>query len=155
MADHLSDDFRFLRLAPFDALRRNINQTFADFTNGVGFMPIPLDEATYGPRAEMHDNSRQTTISIELPGVDLKDISVQVTDNTIVVAGSKRPKFEAHEGDRYRSERSFGTFYRAFFLPSAVDADLVDARLDKGVLTIKVPLPAEHHRDVKKISIKT
>jgi len=155
MTNYLSDDLRFPRLAPFDALRRNINQAFADFTVGVGFMPTPLDEATYDPKAEMHQTGAQTTIRIELPGVDLKDISLQVTDDTIEVAGAKRCEVEVNDGDHYHSERSFGAFYRAFALPFAVDADAVDASFDKGVLTIKVPAPADHRRDVQKIAIQT
>jgi len=155
MTNYLSDDLRFPRLAPFDALRRNINQAFTDFTKGVGFVPTPLDEARYDPKADMHATGAQTTIRIELPGVDLKDISVQVTDDTIEVAGTKRCEVEVDDGDSYHSERSFGAFYRAFTLPFAVDADMVDASFDKGLLTIRVPSPAENRRDVQKIAIKT
>lgn len=154
---NLSDELRFPRLAPFDALRRNIDQVFADFTHGVGFVPTPLDEAAYEfrPKAELHESGAITTIRIELPGVDLKDISLQVTHDTIEVTGEKRCEVETQEGDLYHSERSFGAFSRQFTLPFAVDADAVEASFDNGVLTIRVPIPPQHRDEPRRVAIQS
>jgi HSP20 family protein len=145
------------RLAPFDALRRSIDQVFADFSKGVGFVPTPLDAARYDfyPHAELHDNGIKATIRIELPGVEPTDVSVQVTDDLIEVTGEKKSEFESRDGDRYNSERSFGTFYRAFTLPFGIDAERVEATLDKGVLRITMPVRPDDRSDPKRISIST
>lgn len=81
----------------------------------------------------MHDKGSATKIRLGLPGVDPNDVAIQAIDDTIEVSGEKRPESEAKIGDRYRSERTFGSFFRAFTMPSAIDPDKVEATFDKGV----------------------
>ena len=153
----LNDGPSLPRLAPFDQLRRSIDQVFTDFTGGVGFVPTPLDAAQYDfrPAAEVHDNGARTTIRIELPGVEVGDISLTVTGDMIEVAGQKKSETEWREGERYRSERSFGSFYRAFALPFPVDSNSVSADFEKGVLTISVPVPSPAATAARTIAIKS
>ncbi|HVY50678.1 MAG TPA: Hsp20/alpha crystallin family protein [Devosia sp.] len=158
MANPMTDLAPVPRLAPFDSLRRQIDQVFADFTKGVGFTPLSLDEADYEfrPDAELHDDGARTTIRVELPGVDVKDVSVQATNDVLEISGEKRSETKTKKGDRYRSERTFGSFYRAFQFPFAIDPGKVEASFDKGVLTVTLPTPAGGPAAAgKKIAIKS
>jgi HSP20 family protein len=150
----LTDPSTFSRLMPFDRLRREIDQVFSDFgKTGIGYTPS-LDDADFMPSAELHDNGKETTIRVELPGVDQKDVSIEVTDDTIEISGEKKSETQAKDGDRYRTERSFGAFYRAFELPYMIDAGKVVAKFDKGVLTVRIPKPANAQPETKKIAIQ-
>jgi len=145
------------RLAPFDSLHRYIDQTFSDLTRGLGFTPLSLDSArfAYHPSADLHDNGEVTTIRVELPGVDIADVNVEVSDGSIEISGEKKSETETKDGDRYRSERIFGSFYRAFAVPFAIDPDQVEASFDKGVLTVKFPTAGGAQPPARKIAIKS
>lgn len=144
-----------LRLAPISSLRRQIDDVFTDFSKGLGFTPLSLDEADYEfrPKADVHDDGSTTTLRLELPGIEIKDVTLEVIDDTLAVSGEKKIETKINEGDRYRSERSFGTFYRAFSFAFPIDAGKVEATFDKGILTIKVPTSAERPA-ARKIAIK-
>lgn len=143
-------------LAPFSFLQKEIDRVFKDFAQGVGFNPVSLDEADFDfrPAAELHENGTEATIRVELPGVDQKDVDVSVVDDTIEISGEKKSQTEAKDGDKYRSERTFGSFYRSFTLPYSIDAKKVDATFDKGVLTVKIGKPAGAVSKGTKIAIK-
>lgn len=142
------------RPASLNTLHRQLYQIFSDMRR-VGFTPMSLDEAQYDfrPNAEVHEAEGTTTIRVELPGVNLDDITIEVTDNALEISGHKGMQSAIVDGDRYRTERSFGSFRRAFVLPFPIDADAVDAAFDKGVLTIEIPTPDETDAGTKTIAI--
>jgi HSP20 family protein len=93
------------------------------------------------------------TIDVELPGVTADDVDVElVGPDTLVVRGTKRDARDAREarGDGFIfSERTFGSFQRAFQIPGDVDTDRIDADFADGVLTIQLPRKAEAARSIK------
>src|SRR5690606_7548238 len=126
---------------------------FSEFGNGFGFpksfwedgmrMPAVWGDGKVMPSLEMHEANGKVTISAELPGVDEKDIDVSVDDQLLTISGEKKSEVEHKDGDRYRSERSYGKFSRSVTLPFAIDPDKVEARFDKGVLKLTIDKPAE------------
>jgi HSP20 family protein len=92
-------------------------------------------------------------LTVEVPGLDQKDVEVKVTDGLLTVSGEKR--FEKEERDKtYRVvERGYGSFSRAIELPPGVKAEDIKASLDKGVLKVTVPTPAKP--EPKKIEVST
>src|SRR3954469_25809453 len=83
-------------LKPLDKLHREVGRIFSDFNEALGFRPLSLDQADYAfrPHAELHESDATTTIRVELPGVDPKDIEISVTDDTIEIAGEKKSETE-------------------------------------------------------------
>lgn len=140
---------------PMDALRRRIDRLFADF--GADLPSRAAEAGSFGfvPDAEIHEGESEVTVRLELAGVDPGDIDITVADRTIEVSGQKKAETAHREGEFYRSERSFGSFSRAFTLGFSIPVDTVDARFDKGVLTIRIPKPAGARETARKIAIRS
>ncbi len=68
-----------------------------------------------------------------------EEIDVKLSDNTITISGEKKKEEKVEKKDFYRMERSYGSFTRAFRLPSEVQADKVKAQFKDGILEIRVP----------------
>ena len=142
---------------PFFRLQHEMNQLFNDaFT---GFMTPPafrgeFDEARL-PRIDVHEAGDAVEIEAELPGVDEKDLDVQVNDNFLTIRGEK--KFERKddkEGAWRVTERSYGSFSRSLTLPFAVDPQSVEATFKNGVLKLTLPKPAEARTEARRIAVK-
>jgi len=109
----------------------------------------PFDHA---PRAEVQENGKSYTISIELPGLDQKDIKVLVEDDMLTVSGEKH--VEHSDEKTHYTERSYGSFTRAFTLPTDADRDGITADFAKGVLTLHVPKTANGKARAKQIEVR-
>ncbi|WP_232232482.1 Hsp20/alpha crystallin family protein [Cupriavidus sp. amp6] len=86
--------------------------------------------------------------------MDEKDIEVKLANGGLTIKGEKREEKEEKEKDYYLRERCFGSFERYFQLPDGVDADKIEARFNKGVLTITLPKTVEAQSAAKKIPVK-
>ena len=91
------------------------------------------------PASEASADTKDYRISLELPGVDEKDIDITVNAGVVTVKGEKKTSREEKGETWYFSERQYGAFSRSFRLPSDADETAVKAELKKGVLTVTVP----------------
>ena len=107
------------------------------------------------PAIDMSEDEKAYKISAELPGIDAKDIDVSVSGDMLVLKGEKRQEKEEKDKNYHFSERSYGSFQRAFELPESVDRNKVAADFSKGVLTVTLPKTAEAQRPAKKIEVKS
>lgn len=115
-------------------------------------MPMAGGGFDWSPSVDVAESDGSVVIKAELPGLEAKDIDVDVTGNVLTLKGEKKMD-EEKEGERvYRRERFHGTFQRSFRLPAGVESDKVDANFKNGVLTITVPKSEESRQ--KKIEIK-
>jgi len=103
----------------------------------------------------MSEDEKAYKISAELPGIDAKDIDVSVSGDMLVLKGEKRQEKEEKDKNYHFSERSYGSFQRAFELPASVDRNKVAADFSKGVLTISLPKTVEAQKPAKKIEVKS
>ena len=102
------------------------------------------DELSLGawqPVVDMFENDDKIVIKAELPGVDKKDISVDVKDRVLTLSGERNYDHEVKEENYYRRESAYGKFKRAFNLPADVDPDKIKADFKDGVLKIELPKP--------------
>ncbi len=118
-------------------------------TNG---QPRALRAFEHAPRVEVQENGKTYTISVELPGLDQKDVKVLVEDDTLTISGEKH--VERTDEKTHYSERSYGSFTRAFTLPSDADRNGITANFAKGVLTLQIPKSANGHERAKEIEVK-
>jgi HSP20 family molecular chaperone IbpA len=91
------------------------------------------------PPMDMAEDEKSITLRVDVPGLGPEDVDVEVSGNRLTVRGSRQ---EEHKDDRrgvYRHERRSGSFVRTVTLPSYADGGNVEARYDKGVLTITMP----------------
>ena len=95
----------------------------------------------WNPLVDIYDEKDHMVITAELPGVDKKDIVIDVKDRILTLKGERSDDNEVKEGDFYRRERSYGKFERAFTLPMDVDPDKISATYKEGVLKLEIPKP--------------
>ena len=102
------------------------------------------------PAVDVHETEKAYTLSFDLPGVNPKDVKIEVENGTLTVAGTRT--FEQAEGTNPRRlERVSGAFQRSFRLRAKVDQDAIQAKYKDGVLTIELPKAPEAVR--REISI--
>ena len=134
-------------MKPYGAgLRSRSRRNSSDGGTGQGFGVVAF------PALNVWEGGDQVSVEAELPGLDLKDLEIYVTGgNQLTLKGERRPTLP-ERGLWHRQERNFGPFSRTLALPFAVDADKVDARLENGVLTVKL---AKHESaKPRKIAVK-
>ena len=100
-----------------------------------------LSLGTWHPVVDMYDEDDRVVIKAELPGVDKKDIAIDVKDRILTLSGERTYDNEVKEENYYRRERAYGKFQRAFSLPADVDSDKIKADFEDGLLKIEVPKP--------------
>jgi HSP20 family protein len=95
------------------------------------------------PRMDLAESADDVALKVELPGVDPKEVNIQVTGNVLTVSGERKQEKEEKKRDYHYAERSFGSFRRSVQLPGTVDAEKVDATFNNGVLTVKLAKRAD------------
>jgi HSP20 family protein len=95
------------------------------------------------PPVDLVEADEHYVLKADLPGLSEKDVSIEVQDGTLTISGERKAEHEAREQGWYRIERSFGSFNRSLTLPDGVDPDGISASFDSGVLSVRIPKPAE------------
>jgi HSP20 family protein len=131
---------RFEPFRELSTLQDRINRAFRESRSGND---DSLTTSSFAPAVDVYEDEHTVTLKIEVPGIDEKDIHVQVENNTLTVHGERKIEKEEKEENYRRVERHYGSFTRTFTLPTTVDSDSVSATYDKGVLKIALPKKAE------------
>jgi len=128
----------------FRRLQRDMNRLFGDFAG--------LTAREY-PAVNLWTGDEVVVLTAEMPGVEATDLDIAVHDNTLTLRGLRKAD-TLQEGETYhRQERGSGGFVRSVQLPFAVEADKVEAKLEKGIL--RLTLPRTEAEKPKKIEVKT
>lgn len=98
-----------------------------------------VESASWIPPVDLLETETSFVFTAELPGLDKKDLDISLEDNVLTVSGERTFNKESENDNYHRVERAYGTFRRAFSLPTGVDADKVDAKFKDGLLTLSVP----------------
>jgi HSP20 family protein len=108
---------------------------FQDTVNRL--LSEPSSARPWAPPVDILENENELVIKADVPAVELKDIDIQIENNTLTLRGER--KFEPNGGGYHRIERGYGSFVRAFTVPSTVDSEKVRADYQNGVLTVTLP----------------
>ena len=106
------------------------------------------------PNADITESETAYTITVELAGMDEKDVELVLDEGMLTLKGEKKEDHEEHEKNYQLSERRFGSFQRAFRLPASVDEGKVSAKFAKGVLHVTLPKSKEAQLKQRKVPIK-
>jgi HSP20 family protein len=143
---------------PFDLMRffdQEMDRMFNDW--GVGrWYPwnyLPREAALWTPKMEIEERGGKLFVRAELPGLKKNDVQVQITDEALVIEGERKLEENKEEGGYYRSERSYGRFFRTFALPAGIDAKTAKASFTDGVLQVTFDLPVETEPEARKLEI--
>jgi HSP20 family protein len=125
---------------PFRAMRELMRwEPFGDLTQSFR----SLDSVAFSPSFDVKETKEGFVFRADVPGVKDADLDVRLTQNRLSISGKRESEKEEKGDTFYTSERSYGSFTRAFTLPQGVDADKIKAELKEGVLTLMIPKKPE------------
>jgi HSP20 family protein len=140
---------------PFLTLHREMNRLFDQAFRGFDLAPFGTGRllgAAGLPNIEVNDTGKDVTVSAELPGLDEKDVEVELTNGVLIIKGEK--KTETEDKDRLFSERTYGRFERRIPVED-VETDKVSATFKNGVLTVTLPKVPQAQSNVRRIAINS
>jgi len=127
------DPFRDLSV-----LQDRMNRLFDDA--GRGWRTDGADATTtWSPAVDIFETENEIVVKAELPGVDRKDISLNLENNVLTLKGERKFEKETKEENYHRIERAYGGFSRAFSIPATVDEEKIRADYRDGILSIALP----------------
>jgi HSP20 family protein len=154
---------------PLLSLRDEIDRLFDDFSQSVmrspfrtrlfDFEPLRRFETALSgavPTAEVTEKDSEFVVTLELPGIDQKNVDIDINGNLLTVKGEKREEKEEEKDKHYHlSERRYGSFSRSFTLPDTVAHDRITATMKDGVLTLTLPKTEAATRPARKVEISS
>ena len=141
---------------PFRGFQREMDRLFDEFSRGFGGAPSLWDDGDrfLTPQLDVEETEKSYEISVELPGIDEKDLDVTLAEGVLTIKGEKKTESESKDKGRLHMERRFGSFQRSLALPADADQGKIDAAFKNGVLKLTVGKTAEAKPAAKKIAIK-
>ncbi|MGA2192483.1 MAG: Hsp20/alpha crystallin family protein [Nitrospirota bacterium] len=100
---------------------------------------VSMDRGTWVPPVDIYETENDIMLVAEVPGMDEKDIDIELRDNVLTVKGERGMERTVKEDSYHRVERTYGSFSRSFTLPQTIDSERITATTKKGVLEIKMP----------------
>lgn len=150
------------RRPQFDALdqfHREIDRLFAGFFGDMGLnLPSRWEEFGAGmewPAVNVAESDNEVTVTAELPGVDEKDVTVELDEDSLTLKGEFSEEREEKDRRWTRMERRYGSFNRTVPLPTEVMADKAKATFKRGLLTVTLPKASPSKGRRKTIAIET
>jgi HSP20 family protein len=141
---------RWEPLREMDSLQREMNRLFDSLTphsdrtsNGIAFVPA----------AEIDETPEAIHLKLEIPGMEAKDLDVQVTAEAVSISGERRSETKTEEKGMTRSEFRYGSFRRVIPLPARIQNDSVQAEYKNGVLKLNLPKAEADKNQVVKVQI--
>ncbi|HEY9227883.1 MAG TPA: Hsp20/alpha crystallin family protein [Gemmatimonadaceae bacterium] len=113
------------------------------FAQPMGFLPA----------TDIVETDDLVVLAIELPGLEKKDLDINVEDGVLSVRGEKLEEKKQEDKKYHLLERTYGSFQRSFMLPRSVDSEKISAEFQQGVLKILLPKTAEAKVKGRKIEI--
>ena len=137
---------------PFVSLQNEIDRLFENFSTGFPLLGNGMTNVTL-PSMDVSETDKDIEVTAELPGLEKKDVQINMADNVLTIRGEKKAEKEQKDKNYRLVERSYGSFERSIQLPEGVNADAIKATIDKGVLKVTVPKPVP--AQVKTIEVKS
>lgn len=150
---------------PFGFMRRfatDMERLFEEFDEfrlpslyGREFFPFTrkFEHVDWSPEIEVRQNDAEFVVRTDLPGLKKDDVKVELTDNLLTISGERKEEKEEKGEGYYRSERSYGSFYRQVPLPQGAKTDTAKAEFTDGVLQITMQA-AEREPKPRRLEIK-
>ncbi|MDR2076009.1 MAG: Hsp20/alpha crystallin family protein [Desulfovibrio sp.] len=152
-----------LPAAPDFSRFTGLDRLFDVLLDGLSVYPTPqraaLSKGAVHPSLDIRKEEKQYLVSLEIPGVEEKDLRVEVSENELTISGEKHAESGSDAGEgkdapsTYYRERSYGSFTRVLTLPEDVDAGAIAASYKNGVLTLSLPRREPEKPQVRSISI--
>ena len=142
---------------PFTFMRRfgeEMDRLFGDFGFDRDWLaPVFGNSGLWSPQIEVFERDNELVLRADLPGLTKDDVNVEFSDDGITIEGERKDEQEEKGEGFYRSERSYGKFYRRIPVPEAVKAEDAKATFNNGVLEITMPAPKREPKKARRLEI--
>lgn len=138
-------------------LRREMDRLFDEMPSEPfrkSLFPREFEREMVMPDIDEIEDDKAFHVTIELPGMDEKDVDITLSGRLLTIRGEKKQEEKEEDKDYYRRERTYGAFRRSIELPGEVDESMIEASFKKGVLTIELPKTKEAQEKIKHIAVK-
>ena len=140
-----------VRWQPFqeiDSLQREMNRLFDSLT-----LPPEKMGMSLFPAAELHETPDAVILKLEVPGIDVKDLDIQVSADAVAITGERKSENHTEEKGVTRSEFHYGKFHRVIPLPIRMQNTQVQANYQEGILSLTLPKAEEEKNKVVKVTL--
>jgi HSP20 family protein len=145
-----------IRWQPFQemtALQRDMNRLFDSLSSTRDEDMMRMQQMSFSPAAEMEETENAINLKIEIPGMEAKDLDVQVTKEAVMISGERKAESKSEQNGMTRSEFRYGRFSRTIPLPTRVDNTNVKGDYKDGILKSEIPKAEEEKNKVTKVNI--
>lgn len=111
-------------------------------------------QGLWSPQVEVFERGNNLVVRADLPGLSRQDVDVELDEDALIIRGHRHNELESENEGYYRSERSYGSFYRAIPLPEGVDASACNATFKDGVLEVTLPKPERPQSRTRRIDVR-
>ncbi|MFN3360570.1 MAG: Hsp20/alpha crystallin family protein [Pseudanabaenaceae cyanobacterium] len=140
---------RYQPFREFDAIQKEMNRLFDSlFATAESVSPY-----AFMPAAELEETNEAINLRLELPGIDPKELDIQVTANSVSITGERRSESKTTEDGVTRSEFRYGKFQRVIPLPARVQNNQTKAEYKDGILHLTLPKAEEEKNKVFKVTL--
>lgn len=145
------DITRWESLPTIETLQEEMNRLFHQLS--------PLGDSdselmAFMPSAELEDTPDAVHLKLEIPGLEAKDLDIQVSEHSVAISGERKSETKTEEKGAVRSEFRYGKFERIIPLPVRVKTDAAQAEYKNGILTLNLPKSAQEQKKVVKVEVK-
>lgn len=141
------------RVSPLRRFSLDLDRLFDDFGFRPRFFRREVSDLAWVPDLEIFERNGRFNVRADLPGLTKDDVKVKVDAGMLTIEGERKQESETKREGYYRSERSYGTFYRSIPLPEGSKVDQVQATFKNGVLDVTLPL-AVPEKAAKAVDVK-
>ena len=141
-----------IRWQPFheiDSLQQEVNRLFDSLTPRTERMT----DSSFVPAAEMEETPDAIHLKLEIPGMESKDLDVQVTAESVAISGERKSEVKTQEKGMTRTEFRYGKFSRVIPLPARIENTNVQAEYNNGILKLTLPKAEEEKHKVVKVNL--
>ena len=136
------------------ALRHDFDRWLEPFFEDTRHLFPEMTDFAWTPSAEVRETDRELIVTAEVPGLERDDLDLSITPHGLTIRGDKREEAETRRKGYEFVERRYGSFVRTVPLPPGLDLDRAEARVKRGVLTVKIPKTAAYSA-MRRIPIET
>lgn len=136
----------------FPSLHSEVDDLFNRlwFFEGGDQSPTLVKETEFAPAVNIEETENEIVVTIDLPGIDPKDVDISLENNVLTIKGERKEEQEEKKKNFHRVERFYGTFLRSLTLPDMVDSEKITAFSKDGVVAITLPKTKESlHRKIE------
>jgi HSP20 family protein len=120
-------------------MREEMDRVFNQFLRRGDGEEATWGQGVWAPPVDIYETDDAFLLKADLPGFTKDDVTIEMQQNRLIIRGERKRETEAKEDQYHRLERAYGRFERAFWLPTTVDAEKIQATFKDGVLELRLP----------------